>query len=304
MEKQLIPGMFETDRLLADLNALWATLATGQKGVVLRACSMTLLVTCDDDQDAARVRRTIGVVMREHPSRAILVEIKNGASRDGRVFAECRRGSGGNEQICSEGIEVVMDAEHLVETARRIAPLAARDLPVMLWCRGPRVFSSALFEPLYPIAQRIIVDSCAAEDAATALAGVKKIYAGGHRVGDLAWTRTTGWREALAYRIEANSISAPEIRAGSVRYSGAAAEPCARYLKGWIARAAPSARIELEIIPGETGLRGVAVSCARIALSVDAWEARDANRDEAELIAEELSISGADPVFEDLLTCL
>lgn len=301
MEKQLTAGMMETDKLLADLNGLWTTLASEQKGPLLRACSMTLIVTCEGDQDAARVRRMIGVVMREHPSRAILVEIKSGAAPDGRVFAECRRGAGGGEQICSEGIEVVTDAEHLGEMARQIAPLTARDLPVMLWCRGPRVFSSALFEPLYPIAQRIIVDSCAAQDAATALAGVKKIRACGRRVADLAWTRLTGWREALAHRLEANSISPAEIRTVSVRYSGAADEACARYLKGWIERAAPSAHVELETVRGETGLRGVAVSCERIELKVDPSEAREADRDEAGLIDEELSISGADPVFEDLL---
>ena len=304
MEKQLTPGTIETEKLLADLNGLWTTLAGEQQGALLRACSMTLVVTCEGDGDAARVRRMIGVVMREHPSRAILIELKNGALPEGRVFSECHRGAGGSEQICSEGIEIATDPEHLAGIARQIAPLAARDLPVMLWCRGPRVFSSAVFEPLYPIAQRIIVDSCTAQDLATALAGVKKIRAGGRRVADLAWTRLTGWREALAYRLEANAIRAEQIRAAAVRYSSAAAEPCARYLKFWIEGAAPSARVSVEKIAGETGIRAIAVSCARMELNVDLSKPREAERDEAELIHEELSISGADPVFEDLLNRL
>ena len=303
MEKHLTETTIRTEQLLADLKEMWASLAQQKNNgaVLLKACSMTLLVTSGDETDAARVRRVVGVVMRQHPARAIVIRITPGAATEAHVFAECRKGCSGNEQICSEGIEVVTDEANLSTVAREIAPLVVRDLPVMLWCRGSRVFGSQVFEPLFPLAQRIIVDSCSVPNAAAALAALKGLHSRGHRVADLAWTRTTGWREAIAARFDASPGEAGQIRSFSIRFSGDPAKSCAGYLKQWIKRAAPDARVALEPIPGETGIHQITVSVAGREMTIGEADARSSDATEAELIDEELSITDTDPVFEDLL---
>src|SRR2546425_1032011 len=102
---------------------------------------MTLMVVAEhDDADAEAARKTIGVLMHGHPSRAIVVIPRDGGEFSARVFAECWMPFGGQQQICSEGIEIVADPEQTDEVARILVPLIAPDLPVMLWCRGPRAF--------------------------------------------------------------------------------------------------------------------------------------------------------------------
>jgi glucose-6-phosphate dehydrogenase assembly protein OpcA len=298
----LTKATIEPEKVLSELSELRASLAREKKtDNLLRASSMTLLVTCEDDADLARAREKVGEVLRRHAARAILVRTQGGATSEARVFAECRKGPSGNEQICSEGIEVVADAADLGDVARQIAPLVVRDLPVMLWCRGAQVFSSPRLEPLFALAQRVIVDSCAAPDAAAALERVKKIRGRGWRAGDLAWTRITGWREALARRFGAAPEEATRIRAASIRYSGHNSEACARYLKRWIEGAAPKAKVGLEAVDGEAGIREIVISLTTGEMTIRAAEARSTGMGETELISEELTITGRDPVFEKLL---
>ena len=68
---------------------------TGIAGGVLRACAMTLLVVAEDDADAEHVRQTLGELMHDHPSRAIVLKATEGAELNARVFAECWMPLGG-----------------------------------------------------------------------------------------------------------------------------------------------------------------------------------------------------------------
>ena len=65
---------------------------------------------------------------------------------------------GRHQQICSEGIEMTADAANLGEVANLLLPLIVPDLPVVLWCRGARFFSTRYFDPLFPLADKIVVD--------------------------------------------------------------------------------------------------------------------------------------------------
>ena len=100
------------ESILRDLDEQWVQLghddgASGQSGGVLRACAMTLIVVAGDDADADRARGTVALLMRDHPSRAIVLRGRNPRAFDARVFAECWRPFGRTQQICSEGIEIL-----------------------------------------------------------------------------------------------------------------------------------------------------------------------------------------------------
>src|SRR5262249_22735155 len=160
-------------KILRDLRGLWTELAKGQgkPGGVLRACSMTLIVVAEhyDAADAELARKTIGVLMHGHPSRAIVLAPRDGGEFSGQVFAECWTPFGGQQQICTEGIEITADSEQTDEVARLMVPLIAPDLPVVLWCRGSRAFLDRSLDPLFPLAGKIIFNTRAVRHPRSAI---------------------------------------------------------------------------------------------------------------------------------------
>src|ERR1700730_4837332 len=128
----------QPERVLHDLQQLWAQMAKDQaeSGGVLRACAMTLVVAAKDAADAQRVRQTVGVLMHNHPSRAVILHPGgNGAVLDARIFAECWKPFGKAQQICSEGIEITAGQSGLYEVAKFLVALRVTALPAVVWWR-------------------------------------------------------------------------------------------------------------------------------------------------------------------------
>ena len=304
------------ERILKDLRELWAELSKESKTgdqqsdqAILRACAMTLIVLAEDDADSEHVRQTIGVLMHDHPSRAIVLRALEGADLDARVFAECWKPFGSHQQICSEGIEVTADAANLGDVASVLLPLIVPDLPVVMWARGPRFFTSRFFDPLFPLAGKIIVNSLTAPNARGALAVLKELRGRGRRVADLAWTRLTGWREAFAHEFEQPwTVESIQIAHGGKPTTSVL------YFSRWMERSFPSARVTLESKPGDPDLQSVTVhgerSLAIRLVDAESLEVETAGRtsrsllpattDDA-LMREELSILGPDPAYELIL---
>ena len=69
LEEQLTAAV-DPEKILKDLRELWVDLGREQESGVLRACAMTLMVIAEDASDAENARRTLGVLMHDHPSRA------------------------------------------------------------------------------------------------------------------------------------------------------------------------------------------------------------------------------------------
>ncbi len=300
----------DPEKILRDLRELWVNLGREQEnaGGVLRACAMTLLVVAKDDRDAEDVRRTMGALMRDHPSRAVVLHTEEGASFDARVFAECWIPSGGNQQICAEGIEITAGTQQLTDVARLLVPLIVPDLPVMLWCRGRGVC-----DPLFPLAGKIIFDTASAPDPQAALEELKALGERGLRVADLAWTRLTGWRQVLANVFDDAEVPAASVHSVRIRHGGPVSTSVL-YFQVWIQQSIPAARVTLEPA-GEAGLRGVTLSGEGVEVGISladgslvqirAGEARcnallpPVSDDDA--MREELSIFRADPVFDMVL---
>jgi glucose-6-phosphate dehydrogenase assembly protein OpcA len=310
------------DKILHDLNELWAQLDKDEAGSggVLRACAMTLVVTASDDYDAENVRRTIGVLMHEHPSRAVILNAKDGGDLDARVFAECWKPFGSNQQICSEGVEILSDASRLDEAAQFLVPLKVPDLPAVLWCRGAAAFHLRSFDMLFPVADKIIFDTSTATRAAATLAFLRSLRARGFRVADLHWTRLTGWREILAHLMDDTALPAADIVAARLVHGGETPSTCTLYFAAWIEQAVPRARVTLVSEAGEPGLRSVTLSTAAGELSLtkggspasrQGWvEVKGCGRhyrsalppmDEESLMREELKFLGPDPVYDRVL---
>jgi glucose-6-phosphate dehydrogenase assembly protein OpcA len=323
VEEQLKPAapVIDPEKILRDLRDLWAQLAKDQGGAggVLRACSMTLIVVAehDDVADAELARKTIGVLMHGHPSRAIVLTPREGGEFSGRVFAECWMPLGGEQQICSEGIEIVADSEQTDEVARLLVPLIAPDLPVVLWCRGPRAFLDRSLDPLFPLANKIIFNTRAVRHASSAIEFLRRMRKDGRQVADLAWTRLTGWREAVAHLMDVCPGGWLAAAGGEVRIEHGGGRPGTRtlYFARWIERALPGANVTLIPIADGPGVHSVVFAGCGAETSVrlgegSSLDVRTAERSysavlppdsEECLMREELSILGKDPVFDRVL---
>ncbi len=306
----------QPQKILRELNEQWDQLDLEQasSGGVLRACAMTLIVTANDDADAEQVRRTLGVLMHEHPSRAVILKVRDDAEFEARVFAECWKPFGSAQQICSEGVEIVSDPVRLEEAAQLLVPLRVPDLPAVLWCRGADVFHLRAFDVLFPLADKIIVDSSTVSRAAAALGFLRNLRSRGFRAADLHWTRLTGWREILAHLFDDEAMRGPDIVSARVSYGGATPSTCALYFSSWIENALPQARVALASEAGPPGLRSITFDSTTCELSLRRdgssiqitgcgrnYRSPLAPMDEESLMREELKFLGTDPVFERVL---
>src|SRR5579884_262066 len=168
----------QPEKILKDLAQLWRDLAKedGEKNAagVLRACAMTLIAAVEQPDAAQSVGQTIAELIHEHPSRAIVLDVQQDASADlgARVFAQCWMPFGRRQQICCEEIEIAAPEHLLADVPKLLLALTVPDLPVVLWVRCPRTVMHAEFQRIFPLANKIIVDSECFEDQNRAYAFV------------------------------------------------------------------------------------------------------------------------------------
>lgn len=315
----------QPERILKDLQQLWAQMARDQAetGGVLRACAMTLVVAAEDAADGEHVRQTVGVLMHNHPSRAVILHSgSSGAALDARIFAECWKPFGKAQQICSEGIEITAGQNGFSEVAKFLVPLRVPDLPVVLWCRGAAALETGPLEPLFPLASKIIFDSSKASDADSALQFLRRLRARvgpACRVADLHWTRLTGWREVLAHLFDDGALQPGDVKTAQVICGGLSVTTSARYFAAWIRTALPAARVTIQSNgsgDGPPGLHSVSLSTTSDILTISSggdsclevsglgrhYRSQLPSASEEALMQEELGIVGPDPVYDRALT--
>lgn len=188
------------ENILKELTELWVSLGEGDENGVLRACAMTLIVAADEEEEASVLGEMIAEVMHDHPSRAIVLRVRDGGAEvlESRVLAQCWKPFGRSQQICCEQIEIMTSEGSLVDAPRILLGLTAPDLPVVLICRTPSLFALPAFAPLLDIAGKVIVDSRSAKRPAAVLQEIYRRRFEHRDVHDLAWTSITGWRETIA----------------------------------------------------------------------------------------------------------
>ncbi len=216
-------GTIAPDRILREMADLWVSLGKQSKGDsgVLRACSMTLVVAAEESDDAQAIGETLAALMPEHPSRAIVIRFRTEAGRtlSARVVAQCWMPFGHRRQICCEQIEITAADASIPDLAAVVLPLTVPDLPVVLWCRSPRLFHLPEFHQIAIIAQKVVLDSEAFGEPAAILNELSKAAAGGRVLADLSWTRLTRWRELIAQIFENRAQLGNLPRVSEVRIS-------------------------------------------------------------------------------------
>jgi glucose-6-phosphate dehydrogenase assembly protein OpcA len=316
VEERLMPAtLVDPEKILKDLRNLWLDLGRDNEvaGGVLRACGMTLVVATDAAADMDELRHLLGVLMHNHPARAIVLKLDGKSGLNATVFSQCWMPFGKHQQICAEGIEITAGFSDLTHVAQLLLPLIVSDLPAVLWCRGPRIFSDHAFEPLLPLVQKIIVDGTTVPDPHAAVAAVRDLRQQGRLVADLSWTKLTGLRELIASLFDEGT--AANIKSARILYGGDAPTVSALYFQTWIKHALPDAQVTLEQRgEGTRSIRSIVLvgDCEVLLTRPDksTFEVRCGGRmrrsslvlvSEETLMGEELSILGADPVFDKVL---
>ncbi|HYO83781.1 MAG TPA: glucose-6-phosphate dehydrogenase assembly protein OpcA [Bryobacteraceae bacterium] len=313
----------DSERLLKELRKLWLDLgkAAATEGGVLRACAMTLIVVADERHDAAAIGETLASIMHEHPSRAIVIRVRDCPERllEARVFAQCWMPFGRRQQICCEQVEIITSPGSLADAAGIVRALIVPDLPAILYSPSENLWWMPTFSTLLPLAGRLVIDSCGMTQSTRALGFLSKLPATLRQRSDLVWTRLTPWREAVSQIFDdprrARSVhSLSEIR---ILYKGHDEPSAVYYLAGWfmhvlganlplriaqgvgyeyagighVAIAAPTFSAEIDIVgpaSAEIRIEGQPVQAAVWPVASDAWALR-----------QELGITGRDRVFED-----
>ena len=236
------------ENILKELAALWTQEGKQGDAGVLRACSMTLVVLAEADDDAAALGETIAALMPEHPARSILIRLLGERARalSQRVYQQCWKPFGQRQQICCEQIEITASDPALADLPSVILPLAVPDLPVILWCRSARLVRRPEFGEIARMATKVVVDSAKDTDAIDAIRRMADAVRSGGGIADLvwadlAWTRLTRWRETLARVFENRDTLArlSEVNRVQVRF-GPTYETAAWYLAAWAANALAS----------------------------------------------------------------
>lgn len=312
-------GVLPAEAVLRELAALWATQgkeAHEQEGAgVLRACTMTLVVLAEQDDDAMALGEILAALMPEHPARTIVIRLTgaDGGAVAQRVFAQCWRPFGQHRQICSEQIEILAPDRALEGLPRLVLPLAAADLPVVMWCRSARLPAREEFGAIASLAHKLIVDSKALGDG-----GLRTVAGLARRglVADLCWTRLTRWREMLAQTFENrdNLAQLGRVERVSVDFPGEGSA-INWYMGAWILDALATIGIRPKLAAGgSAGPVPVVLEGADLRLEMSRQEDRMvvalnnlshctslSPATDYLLMREELGILRRDPVFERTL---
>jgi glucose-6-phosphate dehydrogenase assembly protein OpcA len=280
-----------------------ALAAERRTGTAVTSGNALTLVVVVDESNVAEAEEASTIAASKHPMRVLMVirrQIDAPVPRlDAEVLMGGRLGPG-------EAVIMRMYGRLALHAESVVLPLLAPDAPVVTWWHGPPPDRIA-YDPLGVFADRRITDVCRSTDRVAALRQRATDFAAGDT--DLAWTRITAWRAALA-----SVYDGAHDTAVSATVTGDDSDPSALLLAGWLSSCL-GAYVPVEKAPGDAvqsttlGFAGGTSISARhdgAQLVLDRDNAPDSispfpDRSLGELIAEELRRLDADEIYADAL---
>jgi len=203
----------------------------GRVSAPARVLNLVAVVDCAWRGEIATRLERVG---RNHPSRTVVCSVEPGRRTiDAWTSMECElRGGPGAIGICREHVEVDVGEEHLGRLASIVDPLLVSDLATVVW--APHGHSQAV-DALLGLAQVVLIDSGTDPDPVAAAERSRELVADAYVV-DLAWLRTTPWRERIAASFNPPALrrTLAEISSLTIEHAPASAVS-ALLLAGWLA---------------------------------------------------------------------
>jgi glucose-6-phosphate dehydrogenase assembly protein OpcA len=175
--------------------------------VPARVMNMVVIV---DREFRGEIENRLEGVGRYHPSRLVLVAVEPGRRK---LSAAARIGTddapkSGSIAVGRERVELLVGERHLVKLDTIVDPLVISDLATMVW--SPHGHDQAV-DALRRLAQIVLIDSLDAPSVEAALARADDLSRDTYVV-DLAWLRSTPWRERVAAAFD-SPRRRPELKA-------------------------------------------------------------------------------------------
>ena len=178
-------------------------LRMNEDGSIGQRASVLNLIVVTDDESASEVTDAISNLASGYPSRAIVLisdPDESEPSVEVELSAFCSVRGGSNASVCAEQITIHAGgapAGHLESLA---GPLLIPDLPVFLWYPGEFSPGSPEFQGMAELADRLIIDSAAAEDPEALVRELSEMIDEEHvpAIGDLQWVALSPWRSLTA----------------------------------------------------------------------------------------------------------
>ena len=192
---------------------------------------LNLVVIADRDWKG-EISNRLERVGRYRASRTVLCAVEEGRDTlDAVMTMSYNEAPGGTLGVIHEKVEIDVGPEHLQRLNTIVDPVLASELPTMLW--SPHGFESAV-ESLMPMIDVALLDSDDHEQHARGLSRAAELLDQAYVV-DLAWLRTTPWRERLAACFDtANRRPAlQKLERVTIRHHPSSA-PSAELLAGWL----------------------------------------------------------------------
>lgn len=249
MAQTMSTDMLETSRTVAidqignALSEEWARLsgeveaATGQPP--LRTTTLTLALIARGRRASGRAREVIHQLADAVPSRVLLFNIDDSDESTplAQIWAHCSIPGSRRNGHCYDVVEVRIPNDRLAAVPNMIALHRIGELPTFVIWLSEADFTGEPIRRIARVGDRLVVDT---ENFGSPLAALRD-YAhflgtsgGSCAGGDLAWTRTSTWRELIAQSFDMPQAAeaVPEIGRIDIAFD-ASAESAALLLASW-----------------------------------------------------------------------
>jgi glucose-6-phosphate dehydrogenase assembly protein OpcA len=174
------------------LRELLAEAHTREQGYAPARVLNTIIVV--DRQFKGEIANRLERVGRYHPSRAILVAVEpRRTTMDAYVQIAVEEAEGGIH-VGTESVEIDIGTKHLKALDTLVDPLLVPDLTTLAW--APHGHTEAI-DALRRLVSVVLIDSAQQMNATQAIKRAASVAQDAYIV-DLAWLRSTPWRERIA----------------------------------------------------------------------------------------------------------
>jgi glucose-6-phosphate dehydrogenase assembly protein OpcA len=232
-----------------------------------------------------RARSALEGMAERHPSRTILLLPEPDADDnriDARAEVERWKVPGTDRGVVTEVVELTLHGARAKAPGSIVEPLLVSDLPVFLRWRGEPPWDAPELAQLVEVTDRLIVDSTEWPDVPSPYRRLAELFPL-CAASDIAWARTSRWREHLATLWPGIA----EVR--TMRVRGTAAQ--AWLLAGWLRSRLGRTDIALEHEESER-LEGVALDGEPVPLPPGEPPAP------SDVLSDELERFTPDPIYE------
>jgi len=199
--------------------------------VPARALNLVCVVDRDWSGEVANRLRRVG---RYHASRTVVCQVEPRRDSIDAMATIAAEGEPDDHQhvLLRETIVLTVGEQHVPRLGSIVDPLVVTDLATVVW--SPHGHPEAV-DALQPLAQSVLFDSVAEADEDEALARCAELAERTYVV-DLAWLRTTPWRERVAAYFDPPQVRPllGAIAAVTVRH-GPGSDVAGLLLLGWLA---------------------------------------------------------------------